>query len=346
MGEKSSAPAPDYTGAAQATAASNLNAARAATTANRPTQITPWGTSTWSNNYNQAAAEEAVGRPFPTAASQPAWASTAPAYWAQKLQADQAAWYSEAAAKGISQDNWTQNITLTPDTQASLDSQMQVQKYLSDLAQQYEGRVAEGMKTPFDPNKFGPMPELGFGAVQDIQDAMMARLQPELDRRRAASDTKLSTMGVTMPTTTGAGNGIWGVAQDKLNQGENDASMQALLGAMQSYNDITSRQMQGRQQGFQEEAFTRGLPLQELNAILRGNQVTAPVFNNFATQSTTPGANYLGAAGQQFNADLGNVNASNANTAGITQGLFGLAGAAIGGPAGGLLGSYLGSQVG
>jgi len=44
MGKSSSAPpAPDYTGAANATAAGNLDAARAATAANRVNQITPYG---------------------------------------------------------------------------------------------------------------------------------------------------------------------------------------------------------------------------------------------------------------------------------------------------------------
>ena len=44
MGKSSSAPpAPDYTGAANATAAGNLDAARAATAANRVNQVTPYG---------------------------------------------------------------------------------------------------------------------------------------------------------------------------------------------------------------------------------------------------------------------------------------------------------------
>jgi len=39
--------APDYTGAAEKTAAGNLEASRVATTANRPNQNTPWGSMTW-----------------------------------------------------------------------------------------------------------------------------------------------------------------------------------------------------------------------------------------------------------------------------------------------------------
>mgnify|MGYP003636783075 CR=1 FL=1 len=50
MGKKSTPAAPDYTGAAEATAESSRELATANTTANRPTQITPWGTSSWASS--------------------------------------------------------------------------------------------------------------------------------------------------------------------------------------------------------------------------------------------------------------------------------------------------------
>tara|TARA_R110000796_G_scaffold16924_2_gene52467 strand:- start:4336 stop:5889 length:1554 start_codon:yes stop_codon:yes gene_type:complete len=50
MGKKSTPAAPDYTGAAEATAESSRELATANTTANRPDQITPWGTSTWDSS--------------------------------------------------------------------------------------------------------------------------------------------------------------------------------------------------------------------------------------------------------------------------------------------------------
>jgi len=51
MGKSASAPpAPDYTAAAQATAAGNLDAARAATAANRVNQVTPYGSLNYSIN--------------------------------------------------------------------------------------------------------------------------------------------------------------------------------------------------------------------------------------------------------------------------------------------------------
>jgi len=49
MSKGSAPPAPDYTGAAQATAEGNAANLAAQTAANRPNQVTPWGTSTWTS---------------------------------------------------------------------------------------------------------------------------------------------------------------------------------------------------------------------------------------------------------------------------------------------------------
>ena len=63
LGPAPSAPAaPDYTGAAQATAQSNLDAARAATAANRVNQVTPYG----NLNYTQSGTDQ-YGNPTWTA---------------------------------------------------------------------------------------------------------------------------------------------------------------------------------------------------------------------------------------------------------------------------------------
>lgn len=50
MGKQSAPPPPDYAGAAQATAAGNLEAAKYATRANRANQYTPYGDLTWKEN--------------------------------------------------------------------------------------------------------------------------------------------------------------------------------------------------------------------------------------------------------------------------------------------------------
>lgn len=52
MGKPSAPAAPDYRGAAESTAAGNLEAAKYATQANRANQVTPYGSLNWSNDGN------------------------------------------------------------------------------------------------------------------------------------------------------------------------------------------------------------------------------------------------------------------------------------------------------
>jgi hypothetical protein len=100
-----------------------------------------------------------------------------------------------------------------------------------------------------------------------------------------------------------------------------------------------------RTRAIQEQAFLRNLPLNELNALLGGGQVQNPQFENYNTAGYVGGPDMLGAAQQQYQAALGSANAKNAGTAGLTSGLFGLAGSALGGPAGGFMGGLLGKAI-
>jgi hypothetical protein len=89
--------------------------------------------------------------------------------------------------------------------------------------------------------------------------------------------------------------------------------------------------------------------LNALNALRTGSQVTNPTFGSYAQQDTTQGADMVGAARSQFDAAnsnynnaLGASNAANASNNNFTSGLFGLAGSALGGPMGGMIGKKIG----
>jgi hypothetical protein len=51
----------------------------------------------------------------------------------------------------------------------------------------------------------------------------------------------------------------------------------------------------------------RNQPVNEMNALLHGQQIGSPTFGNYATQQTTPGADSTGA----YNSWLSGANASN-----------------------------------
>lgn len=84
-----------------------------------------------------------------------------------------------------------------------------------------------------------------------------------------------------------------------------------------------------RQQGFQEEAYNQMQPINVINALRSGTQVSNPNFVNSAQQPATAGADLLGAAQNTYNANLANYNAQNAASGNFMGGLMGLGGAAI-----------------
>jgi hypothetical protein len=86
---------------------------------------------------------------------------------------------------------------------------------------------------------------------------------------------------------------------------------------------------QARQSALQEQAYLRNEPLNTLSAVRTGSQVTGPQFVNSAQQATTAGPDLLGAAGMQYNAQMGDFNQKQAAQQNFNQGLMGLGAAGI-----------------
>jgi hypothetical protein len=111
--------------------------------------------------------------------------------------------------------------------------------------------------------------------------------------------------------------------------------------AQQQANNAIAQQMFGnrltnanlgniaRQQGFNELAYMRNEPLNTLNAVRTGSQVTNPSFTSVPQQAVTRGADMLGAATAEGNYNTAAANAAAASQSGMTSGLMSLAGTGI-----------------
>lgn len=262
-------PAPDYTGAAQATAAGNLDAARAAATANRVNQITPQGTL----NY-EITGQDPHGN-----------------------------------------DIWTATQTYSPDQQQIYQGQTDLSKSLLGTANQGLGYVNSALDTggALDESKLAQRPIQG----QTVQDAVMSRLQPQIQHNRDALTQQLANQGIT------PGSDAWNYAMKQQGQNENDLYTQA---ALQGINTGLT----ARQQGIQEQYAQQDRPLNIVNALRTGSQVSTPQFVNVPQQQTTTGPNYLGAAQSQYAGDLSAYNAQTQANSNMMSGLFSLGGAVLG----------------
>jgi hypothetical protein len=166
-----------------------------------------------------------------------------------------------------------------------------------------------------DPFSTKNLPSLGFDAGQSYQDAYMKRLDPQIQQGREQTAQRLANQGITV------GSKAYEEAMRLQGQKENDM----LLGATtQGFGTGLS----ARQQGFNEAAYQRNEPINTLNAVRTGAQVTNPSYVSVPQQATTKGADMLGAATAQGNYDTAASNAASASNSGMTSGLMSLAGTA------------------
>ena len=267
-------PAPDYAGAATATAAGNLDAARAATAANRVNQFTPYGNLTYSQT------------------------------------------------PGMGPDGgWNATQTLSPAQQGILDQNNQLNQGLMGTANRGLGYANDVLSRPgvngWDvqrPGDFGAgAPTTGFNPGQSYQDAMMSRLSPQIDRENNQSDAQLANQGIMQ------GSDAYKTAKTQLGQQHNDllnnATVQGLSAGLQANQQKFGQNqaqynsgLAANQQGFSQAAYNQMQPINVINALRTGSQVSSPSFVNAPQQQTTAGPDMMGAAQGQTKFDLGLYN--------------------------------------
>lgn len=304
MGGKSAPPPPDYAAAARETAAGNLQLAKetaeanqrlveAQARANRINQYTPYGSLTY---------------------RQDPWTG-----------------------------NWRQDMKLSPQAQATLDAQMAMDKQYADIAQTGLTK-AQGLLE--DPNlDFSKLPELQgldlstlpqapIDAGQTAQQAIMSRLQPTLQQRENELAQRLANQGITL------GSEAYQREMNLAGQHRNDLELQAAregitldqaarINALNEQNLRYGNQADMRGRLLQEQAMQKDRPLNLINALRSGAQVQNPTFQPYAMQSgvqqaNVAGADLLGAAKSQYQAEVDRVNAQNAGTAGMLGSIAGI----------------------
>lgn len=339
-------PAPDYTGAAQATAAGNRDAAVQAQQGNMVNQNTPYGNLT----YSQAGT----------------WANGNPQYQSNitlsptgqaLLDANNR---SQLGLAGL-QQGAGQNVANVmgqpfhyngPEMQTSVDQQ----------------RVNTNLNTSGVPQ----LPTADGNTLRQAQDAVYSqatsRLDPQWQTAETQKDTQLRNQGLT-PGTEAYDNAMrdFNFAKNDAYSGARNASIQQGLAAEQAQFGMG---LQANQTGFNQalnqgqfanqatgQNFNQGLaagqfqntaaqnalaqqaqlynmPLNQLTALMSGSQVTNPQFGSSPQQQTTAGPNYSGAAQAQGQYGQGLYNSQVASQNAMTGGLMSLGGAALMAPVG------------
>lgn len=275
MGKKSGPPAPDYAAAAAEQGQSSKEVTNMQTWANRPTLNTPWGSQTWQASPTT---DPATGQPV---------------------------------------TSWTSNINLSPQQQQALDAQMAVQTGRSQAAQDMLGRATESMGTPLDYSGVTAGADRIDGDYnawrQKGQDAALEFQKPLQEQRRQSLETQLANMGVTR------GSEAWNREMMRINDQDTRDNLQAFSAGQQeaalglnSALKAGSFNQQLRQQDIAEMYQQRQQPLNELNALLTGQQVNSPQMPGFTNAGAAQPVQALSAANMQYQAGLDAYNAENA----------------------------------
>lgn len=414
--------APDYVGAAEATAQSNRQMLDAQTAANRPNQITPFGNQTWSQQqqFDQAGYDRALADWQSQYGPQTNDRSLIDRWRSGSGMSDDAR-MAMPSRNDYTNTNWTQTTTLDPELQGALDSQIDLQRGRSDLANSMFPRAQEEFGKPMDWGGFNPMqtgPQAGtygeglnpfsfgpganqynaesiqrdIGAPQDYvqraEDAIMGRfnnrMEPQFQRSAEQLDVRLRNQGLKpgdqaydqqtqdlrnsqndareqamYQSIIGSGAEGQRLLGMDLSAGgfRNDASQQALqqqlaiggqrfsegASAADRNNSIRQQMLQQqlaaggqqfsegqaatnmnntvRQQQIAEEMQRRGFSLNEINAIITGQQVGMPSMPGFSNAGRAPGTDYSGAASAGYGAALDATNAQNAGIGNLFGGL-------------------------
>ena len=328
-GGKGKAPAtPDYTGAAQATAQGNLDAARVAAKANRVSQYTPYGNLVYEqagqSGFDQTGYDNAMKNyqsqlsNYNNGRSSGGGIFNAGGFMGGMGNVGRNTSRNAPIAPDRNSfitnsdpDVWKATQTLSPAEQAKLDKNNNLELGLLDTAQKGLQGVDEALSRGFN---WDALPQSQINAGQTAQDAIMARLNPNFAQSEESLRTRLINQGVR------PGSQAWDNEFRNFNAGKNDAYSQAALQGI----DVGNR---ARQQAIQEQSFGRNEGLNMINALRTGSQVNQPNFVNTPQQATTAGADLLGAQQAQFNGDMNAYNGKQAASNGFLGGLGNLASA-------------------
>jgi hypothetical protein len=160
----------------------------------------------------------------------------------------------------------------------------------------------------------------GLGEQQALTGYDLARRQQGMGEQQALSSYDLARR------QQGMGE------QQALQQGsllQNQAALQQQQAQQQAALQAAQANLGLRQAGINEQQQLRGIPLNELNALLTGQQVQNPQFPGFTPAGAQQAPNLLGALQQSYQGDLNATNAQNASSGNFQSGLFGLGAAGL-----------------
>ena len=229
-------------------------------------------------------------------------------------------------ATGEAVTRWKQTTTLNEDSQRALDAQLGLTADRSELGGSMMGRAEQEFGEEMD---WSALPEVGSGAgardraETDLYNRQTSRLDPQWEQRTSGAEAKLVAQGLR------PGDKAYDQAMENMGRERTDAYDRASSSAIQMGGAEADRQYNlessDRNRQLTEEMQKRGFSLNEINAIISGQQTQMPNMPGFNPAGKAAGTDFTGAARDQYSAELDSSNADNAMWQGVMSGGAGMA---------------------
>lgn len=319
----------------------------------RPTEVTPFGTSSWSNErtFDQSGYDTALAEwQARNEGAKPTWTS-----YGDNSYPDMGYWSAgkpdaltgPAPSKDqYYKDNWTRNVELASEQQALLDRQNANSQGMADQTAAMLGPLRERYSQPLDlASRLEQVPGVSYdaGSRQRVEEALLRRIRAEQDPRlakeRQSLNNQLLQTGFNMADKPyGDTMGRFDFDARRMDADAVDRSI--LLGGQEATGELQrgvtaqNAELNRALQEIAAKAQDRGRALNEFNAFRSGSQMQMPDTQGSYSAPQSQPVDYIGAYDQQYNNLLGASNASAASSDNFLSGLMGLGGAFLGGPQG------------
>lgn len=235
---------------------------------------------------------------------------------------------------------YSQNISLSPQAQATLNQNMANANNLSQTQGQLLNNARTGLAQPVNteglpgyagPVNHGDLSGLANQATQASYNSQMSMLEPQYAQQQEQTKNELANQGLA------ADSEAYQNAMGNLNrqqdwsrtQAANNATLQGMQYDNQLFNQGVSNaylQNQAQQGGFQQALTLHDQPLNEYNSMMTGTQVQAPQFqSNPTVMANAP--NYQNAVNSAYQGQLNAYNAQTGSQNSFMGGLMGVASA-------------------
>lgn len=225
---------------------------------------------------------------------------------------------------GVNEDGTPQykvTESYSPEQQGLYESGTRAAQEYVNIANTQLDQVKNALSTPISYENAPALMNAADAATQaKAEEAYMSRINPQLERDRAALEARLASQGLALNSEA------YNKAMDVSNRQSNDARQQAILASLQQAQQMAALNNAARQQSIQETTSLRSQPLNEISALLSGSQVTNPQFAA-VPQVNMANTDVITPTYASYNANLSNANQGNSTLGG----LFGLGSSALGG---------------